>query len=77
MKWTGITVGVIGTGVSAYVMIKHPEIRNEVVNGFKKGCTKMKKPFVEKQPEQQKPVREGRNNQGYFKPRYNNNKKNN
>lgn len=75
LKWAGIGIGVASVGVTTYVLIKHPEVSNEIVGGLKKGCKKATS-YVggNDNSEPQAPKREGRNNGGYYKPRYNNKK---
>ena len=75
LKWTGITIGIASVGVTTYVLVKHPEVSNEIVGGLKKGCKKATS-YVggSDNAEPQAPKREGRNNGGYYKPRYNNKK---
>ena len=76
LKWAGIGIGVASVGVTTYVLIKHPEVSNEIVGGLKKGCKKATS-YVggnDNASEPQAPKREGRNNGGYYKPRYNNKK---
>ena len=75
LKWTGIIIGVTGTGIAAYALITHPEIKDEIVGGIKKMISGEKETKTE--PEPNRPVREGRNQGGYYKPRYNNNKNQN
>jgi len=76
LKWAGIGIGIIGTGVGAYALITHPEVRGEIVDGVKKGCGLITSPFKDKNSEvaSEAPRREGRNSGGYYKPRYNNKK---
>lgn len=76
LKWAGIGIGVASVGVTTYVLIKHPEVSNEIVGGLKRGCKKATS-YVggnDNAAEPQAPKREGRNNGGYYKPRYNNKK---
>ena len=74
LKWTGITIGIASVGVTTYVLVKHPEVGNEIVGGLKKGCKKATSYVAGSDAEPQAPKREGRNNGGYYKPRYNNKK---
>ena len=74
LKWTGITIGIASVGVTTYVLVKHPEVGNEIVGGLKKGCKKATSYVGSNDAEPQAPKREGRNNGGYYKPRYNNKK---
>jgi hypothetical protein len=74
LKWAGIGIGVASVGVTTYVLIKHPEVSNEIVGGLKKGCKKATSCVVGKETTPESPKREGRNNGGYYKPRYNNKK---
>ena len=77
LKWTGIIIGVTGTGIAAYALITHPEIKDEIVGGIKKMISGEKKETkTEPEPEPNRPVREGRNQGGYYKPRYNNKNQN-
>ena len=76
LKWTGITIGIASVGVTTYVLVKHPEVGSEIVGGLKKGCKKATS-YVggnAGNADPQTPRREGRNNGGYYKPRYNNKK---
>ena len=77
LKWAGITIGIASVGVTTYVLVKHPEVGNEIVGGLKKGCKKATS-YVrssDNAAEPQAPKREGRNNGGYYKPRYNTTRK--
>lgn len=78
LKWAGIGIGIASVGVTTYVLVKHPEVGNEIVGGLKKGCKKATS-YVgssDNAEPQVAPRREGRNSGEYYKPRYNNNKKN-
>ena len=80
LKWAGIVIGVTGVGVTTWVLIKHPEVGNEIISKLKNGCKKatdsVSSDSTEPRSQIQEPKREGRNSDGYYKPRYYNNKKN-
>ena len=73
LKWTGI---IVGAGLGG-ALIASPEFRGMVIGTAKSGFDAAKGMFTEKkeQPKEEAPRREGRNSGGYYKPRYNNNKK--
>lgn len=86
---TVVTVGSVGIGVG--ILIAKPELRKQIVDWVTSKCGKSAEaegqgetasPVSEQQPSQpqtqaNEPRREGRNNGGYYKPRYNNNHNNN
>ena len=73
LKWTGI-IAVAGLGGA---LIASPELRSWVVEKAQDGFNTIKGMFTEddgKGDPEPAPKREGRNNGGYYKPRYNNKK---
>ena len=72
LKWTGI-IAVAGLGGA---LIASPELRSWVVEKAQDGFNTIKGMFTEdgKGNPEPAPKREGRNNGGYYKPRYNNKK---
>ena len=78
LKWTGI---IVGAGLGG-ALIASPEFRGVVMGKAMVGFKAIKGMFTEDTKEKPTPMiedpapkKEGRNG-GYFKPRYNNNKKN-
>jgi hypothetical protein len=76
LKWTGI---IVGAGLGG-ALIASPEFRGVVLEKAMTGFKAVKGMFTEdtkEEPAQEPtPKREGRNSNNYYKPRYNNNKKN-
>lgn len=69
LKWTGIVV-VSGLGGA---LIVSPEFRGVVMKNAQTGFNTVMGLFTEEK-KSEAPKREGRNNGGYYKPRYNNKK---
>lgn len=72
----GIIIGVAGV-IGVYSLVKHPEVRGEIVGSLKKVGEMVTGSSDKEGVPQETPKREGRNKDGYFKPRYNNKKFNN
>ena len=68
LKWTGI-ITVAGLGGA---LIASPELRGWVVEKAQDGFKAVNSMFTTE--EETAPKKEGRNNGGYYKPRYNNKK---